>query len=76
MNKYRRGHLRIAIDLLNQAKQIVDKAQDEEDDALSGMPESMEYTDRYAQMENAVDCLGNASDSIDEALEQIGEAIQ
>ena len=76
MNKFRRGHLRIAADLLNQAKTIVDKALEEEQDALDGIPENLEFTERYEQMENAVDCLDTASDSISDAIEMVNGAME
>ena len=75
MNRKRRESLRIAADLLEAAKRTVDKALDEEQDALSGVPENLEYSERCEKMENAVDALENASESMDEALESIREAI-
>lgn len=76
MNSARRDRLRIAMDMLEAAKQTVDRALDEEQDALDGIPGNLEYSERYCKMEDAVDALDSASDSIDEAIGLIGDAIQ
>ena len=76
MNSARRDRLRTARDMLEAAKQTVDMALDEEQDALDGMPENLEYSERYCKMEDAVDALSSASESIEEAIGLIGDAIQ
>ena len=53
MNKARRQSLAIAEDLLARAKEVVEQARDEEQDALDAMPENLEYSDRAAAMEEA-----------------------
>ena len=75
MNNRRRERLRTAVDMLRQAKLIVDHAADEEQDALDNMPENLEDTERYSRMEEAADSLTDACDSIDDAIGSIEEAI-
>ena len=76
MNTRRRASLLKAVDLLNEAKEIVDTAQEEEQDALDNMPESLEGTERYEKMENAADLLSDVSQNLDDAIEWIEEASQ
>ena len=75
MNAKRRESLREAVGFLGKAKAIVDKAQDEEQDALDSMPESLEGTDRYEKMENAVDLLEDASSMIDDVIDEVTQAM-
>lgn len=60
---------------LNRAQAIVESAVDQEDDALSNMPDNLQSTERYEKMENAIDKLNDASEKIDEARECIEEAM-
>lgn len=74
MNERRRKRLNRAINLLNQARDLVDAVRDEESDAMSNMPENFQDTERYEKMENAVDNLDEAIDNIDEAISQVESA--
>ncbi len=74
MNRRRRADLDRAIEQLERAKYIVELASSEESDCLSNMPENLEGSQRYEDMETAVDCLEDAIGSIDEAIEKIEEA--
>lgn len=76
MNSKRRALLSRADGLLTEALEIVDRAKDEESDALDNMPESMEDSDRYAKMEAAVDYLEDAYSAIEEAIDNIRDASQ
>jgi len=75
MNGRRREKLRRASEYLVSARQLIEKAQDEEQDGLDNLPDGLADSDRAAKMENAVDALGNASSSIDDALEFVTEAM-
>ena len=75
MNNKRREFLRLAADMLEAAKRTVDKALDEEQDALDSLPENLECSELAGKMECAVDFLESASDSIDSAIEDLHLAI-
>ena len=74
MNQARRGLLRKAAENLNAASVLVSRALDEEEDCLGNLPDSLQDSERYEKMENAVDALNDASASIDTAIEKINEA--
>ena len=75
MNKKRREQLKMAIKLLDHSSDIVNSVSDEEQNAMDNMPENLQESDRYSDMEDAVDALQDALDSIDEAVSSIQEAI-
>lgn len=76
MNEKRRGALRVAIELLEQAASMVDSICDQESDAMDNYPENLQGTDQYESMEDAVENLNEASDKIEEAKEYIEQAIR
>lgn len=76
MNRKRREILKTANVHLTEAKRLVERAQEQEADALDSIPENMTDTDRYEKMENAADLLEDAASDIEEAMEKIQEAAQ
>ena len=47
---------------------------DGEEDALDNVPENLQGSERYEKIENALDCLNEASENIDAAIEKLNEA--
>lgn len=76
MNAKRREHLTQALEMLRGVKTTVERAYDEEDDALGNMPDNLQGSDRFSAMEDAVDALSDACDSLDDAIGSIEEAIR
>lgn len=76
MNKNRRDELEKALSLLNEASDIVESVQMDEQDALDNLPESLSESEKYSKMEDAVDFLSDAADSINEAIDYIESAKQ
>ena len=74
MNDKRRKNIRQAIEYLNKASLIIDQAHDEESDALDNIPENLQDTDRYSAIEDAVDCLGDAGEAINDAIEKLEQS--
>ena len=74
MNKMRRKRLDEAIELLNQAKDIIDECESEEEEYKDNMPENMQNSERYENADNACDNLMSASESIDDIISSIEEA--
>lgn len=54
MNKVRRKRLAEAIDLINQAKGILEEVKDEEQEAYDNLPESFQYGERGEQMQEYI----------------------
>lgn len=75
MNSKRRAYLKAAVDMLRQSKSIVERAQEEEQDALDNLPESLEDSERYSKMEDAAGSLSDACDALDEAIGLIEDAV-
>ena len=72
MNKQRRSKLSEAIVHLDSALQIISDVRDDEQDALDNMPENLQSSDRYSEMENAVDTTDEAIDEIEDISESLG----
>lgn len=71
MNANRRKRLQTIIrqaDILLEQLQAI---QDEEQDAVDNMPESLQYTDRYLDMEQAAEALGDAANTMSELIDSL-----
>lgn len=75
MNKKRRELLKSAIPFLTQAASIIERAAEQESDCLDNMPESLQDTERYENMEKAVENLEAALGHIENAKDCISESI-
>lgn len=75
MNDQKRKQLREALFLLGEANKIVLSIRDREQDDLDNFPENFQETERYEAMEDGIDRLDSASDSISQAWEDIYEVI-
>ena len=73
MNRNRRQGLMEALDKLRKARDIVDRIADEEQESLDNTPENLQLTDRWADMEEALDLLREAIDSMDDAESNISQ---
>lgn len=71
MNKQRRVKLSEAHSLLGKAVSLVEGVKDDEQDSLENLPESLQSSKRGEAMEEAVDELQMAIDSISDAMEHI-----
>lgn len=71
MNKQRRARLSEAHSLLGRAVSIVERAKDEEQDSFDNLPENLQSSERGEIMEEAIDELQTAIDSINDAMEHI-----
>lgn len=53
----------------------IEAVQDDEQEALNNMPESMEGSERYSAMESAIESMQSAMDSLDYALADLDESV-
>lgn len=74
MNNGRRARLKEACALLSRALSIVTSVKEEEQDSLDNLPVNLQYGERCALMENAIDELEEAEGKIEEATESINNA--
>lgn len=71
MNNKRRSRLRTAIGYLMATEEIIYSVHSEEEDALNNIPENLEDSDRYSEIEDNVDTLEEVSEGLAEVLEKI-----
>ena len=74
MNDKRRKRLSEASALLSRASNIISDVLDEEQDCLDNMPENLQYSDRYENMEAAVDKLNDALSELASVEDSLSEA--
>lgn len=75
MNKPRRKELQKALELLEQARDIIEVAMEEEQEAYDNLPESIQEGDMGYTMDENISDLMTAVDSIDELTEGINGVI-
>lgn len=75
MNVKRREQLRNAIILMNSARDIVEIITDEETDSADNMPENLQTGDKYEKMLYAIECLEDTTTHLDNAIENIENAL-
>jgi len=75
LNDKRRNSIREVINLLNSVESKIDVIRDAEEDSLDNMPENLQFSDRYENMERAVDSLNDALELVDQVKEKLDDAI-
>ena len=75
MNKDRRKRLRLIVDQGNQLLEDLRAIQEEEQDALDNIPESLQGTDRYTDMETAAELLEEAADNLEDLISRCLEEL-
>lgn len=75
MNKARRKMLREALVVLGNATSVVEYVCGQEQDAMDNIPENLQESDRFDEMENCVDDLNDALEKMGEANSLIEAAI-
>lgn len=73
MNDERRKLIAEAIDHVEQAKNLLDAAKEEEQECLDNLPEGIRYSERGETMEENVSTLESAVDALDEAVSGLDE---
>lgn len=73
MNKARRAILTKVCDSLVDLQEEVSGVRDEEEEAMENLPESLQGSERYEQMEEAAYVLEEANDLFDELMDKLKE---
>lgn len=74
MNKVRRKELQELYDIISETKDRLEMLHDKEEEYKDNIPENLQSSERYERAEAAVDALGSAVSSLEEALDYIEEA--
>lgn len=69
MNKERRGKLKKAIELLEQAKEIIEDVNMDEEFSFGSLNEGLQATMRGQQMEDCIDNMNEAMDYIEKSID-------
>ena len=73
MNATRRKRLRLIIEQAGQLLEQLQAIEEEEQTALDNIPESLQATDRYADMEMAAEAMAEAVDNLEEIISGLEE---
>lgn len=73
MNKERRALLRKAADMVYEAKVMVARANDDEENAYDNLPDGIRDSDRGDTMQETIDQLDSIIEELDNAYDQIRE---
>lgn len=76
MNARRRKDLEKAIELLEQAREIIEYALNDEQEAYDNLPEGIQDSERGDRMYQAIDSLEDAESGFDDIIDSINEAIE
>ena len=76
MNKARRAKLNAIINALNDLRSDLELVHDEEQDVMDNMPESLQESERYERMEEAVDNMDDALSSLEDAVDSLECAME
>ena len=74
MNNKRRKQISEVLGTLDYLRETIEDIHAEEEEAFENMPESLEGSDRYDAMEEAVSNLEDAVDLVDELIEALENA--
>jgi hypothetical protein len=75
MNNLRRKNLQKAVELLEEAKSIIDEAQFEEREYYENMPEALQNSERGETADEVASNLAEGVDTLDELIETLNNAI-
>lgn len=76
MNNARRKQLQEAINLIEQAKTLIEIVRDEEQDAFDNLPESLQSAGTGVKMEEAVSQMEEALSESENIVDALGSAIE
>ena len=74
MNKARRKELERAIELMEEARDIIEDCKAEEEEYIENMPENLQYSEKYDIAEAAVEAMERAVESVEDAISNAEEA--
>lgn len=75
MNKDRRKNLATIIETLEAMKSSLEDVRDEEESAFDNLPESIQESERGETMQEIVDALYDACDSLEETIDSLNEIV-
>ena len=71
MNKARRKQIEAALELLQQASEIIAVVGDEEEEAFDNLPESIQESERGEKMQEYIDTIDEVIGAVDEVKDNL-----
>ena len=71
MNRERRARLRDAVALLDKSREVLSDVLFDEEMAFDSIPENLQNSDRYSDMEDGINTISQALDDIEGISEDI-----
>ena len=75
MNKQRRTEISNIVSELENLKSKLDLVLNDEQFAFDNIPESLQYSERAEQSQEAIDCMEAAVNNLEEAISQLEDII-
>lgn len=75
MNNPRRTQIRSAMDLILQARELLDDVRSGEQEAYDNMPESFQVSEKGERMENSIAILEDAAAELEDMESNLEEAL-
>lgn len=72
MNKLRRKQIEEIAEKIVETKMELELLKDEEQESVDNMPENLKNSERYSNMESAIDTLDNALTNLEDAISELG----
>lgn len=76
MNKQQRKRLAVLMDQLTVIRDELEILMNEEEEKYDNMPDQLRETERGQRMDEAIDALGDAQSSIEDALDTLGTVME
>jgi hypothetical protein len=76
VNKERRARLEKASGMICDVREIIEDVKIDEEDARDNMPENLQASDRYEQMDEAVNTMDDIISVLEEVESQLDELTQ
>ena len=76
MNKQRRALLQKVVEMMGDARSLLEEIRDDEQDAFSNLPESIQESERGEQMEEYVYAMEELIDNLEDGENNLTEIIE
>lgn len=76
MNKDRRKRINQAVEMLDQARNILEECMDEEEEYRDNMPENLQGSEKYEVADSNVDCLESAVTGLEDVIDNAMNAAE
>lgn len=75
MNAKKRAKISESIVAMTKAIAVIESVKDAEEDALWNIPENLQSSDRYSEMESGVDSMNRALELFEQGIDALNEAV-